>query len=181
MGLEDIHWELLILGLVHDLSIAVYIGGSVEFVLGPAQKAIPPAQAQIMGEKTADRFLRLVWVALILIVVTGLLRLEQRGWLVGDWPPTVPPLTWDFSYGRTVFSLLAIWGLLVVNGLVILFVLRPRLVGKMAAGTSSTGVAASQQAKLRAARWTQWITRADIALALLAALFGASLSLGGFV
>ena len=52
-------WTHILLGYIHDLSIAVYFGGAVamEFVLGPAQASIPPAQAQVMGQKTASRFL----------------------------------------------------------------------------------------------------------------------------
>lgn len=64
-------------GWIHAIGVAIYVGGSIamEFILGPAQKAIPPAQAQVMGQKTADRFLWFVWGALLLIVASGLTRL----------------------------------------------------------------------------------------------------------
>lgn len=180
---ELIKWLHIFYGYFHDLAIAVYIGGAVamEFVLGPAQNAIPPAQAQVMGQKTADRFLWLVWGSLTLIVVTGVLRLQRMGLIVGEWPPFKSPLEWSDSYGRTVIGLLVIWVVLLINGVLITFVLRPRLTGKMSAGTSASQVTARQGARLQAARWIMYLTRADLGLALVAALFGASLKWGGIL
>ncbi len=183
MGLESINWQLLVYSVLHDLAIAVYIGGSVvmDFILGPAQQSIPPAQAQIMGQKTSDRFLVLVWVSLGVIVVTGFLRLQEKGFIVAEWPPFAGLLNWEFSYGRTVFVMFIIWVLLVVNGALITFVLRPRLLGRLGSGTSTRQVTTSMDSKLQAAQWVQWLTRTDMALAVLAALLGASLILGGLL
>ena len=82
-----------LLGYIHDLSIAVYLGGAVamEFVLGPAQASIPPAQAQVMGQKTSDRFLWLAWGSLLLILITGVLRLERLDMLNWTWPLEAGP------------------------------------------------------------------------------------------
>lgn len=183
MPWEVIKWLHILYGYTHDLSIAVYIGGAVsmEFVLGPAQNSIPPAQAQVMGQKTADRFLWLAWGSLIAIFVSGVLRLQRLGFIVRDWNPFRPPLAWDSSYGRTVFAMFLIWCLLVVNGLLITLYFRRRLTGKMQAGTSQAQVAAAQQSKQQAAEWVQRLTRIDLALALVAALLGASLKVGGIL
>lgn len=180
---ELIKWLHIIYGYFHDLGIAVYIGGAVamEFVLGPAQNSIPPAQAQVMGQKTADRFLWLVWGSLTLIIVTGVLRLQRMGMIVADWPFFRPPVSWDESYGRTLFVMFLIWCALVVNGVLITFVLRPRLAGKMSAGISAAQVSARQGSRLQAARWIMHLTRADLVLALIAALLGASLKWGGIL
>lgn len=182
MGLTTINWLGLMLGFVHDLSIAIYLGGAVamEFVLSPAQKLIPPAQAQIMGEKTADRFLVLVWISLVLIVITGLWRLQARGMFGGE-SLFSAPLTWDYSYGRTVFGLLFIWVLLTINGALITFVLRPRLKGKLGAGSTSGQANQDLDAKLQAATWIGHLSRADLVLALVAVLLGASLFWGGLL
>ncbi len=182
MGLTSINWLGLMLSFVHDLSLAAYVGGAVamEFVLSPAQKMIPPAQAQVMGEKTADRFLMIVWISLVLILVTGLWRLQQRGMLFGD-SLLVPPLTLDYSYGRTTFGLLFIWVLLAVNGSLITFVLRPRLKGKLGAGSTSGQADRDRDTKVQAATWISHLSRADLVLALLAVLLGASLFWGGIL
>jgi uncharacterized membrane protein len=173
-------WLILTTGFVHDLSIAVYLGGAVamEFILGPAQRAIPPAQAQIMGEKTSARFLMLVWISLILILITGLMRLYFKG-LIGGENLFRAPLGLHYTYGRTVFSLGVVWLLLAVNGALITFVLRPALTGKMSAGVSQVQVNQSRDSMQRAAAWIERLTRADLVLAVIAVLLGASLLRGG--
>jgi uncharacterized membrane protein len=181
-------WELDIIlrvfyGFTHDVAIAVYIGGAIamEYVLAPAQAAIPPAQAQVMGQKTADRFLWLVWGSLAVILITGTLRLERAGMITLEWPFFSSPLVLTESYGRTVFVMFLIWVILVVNGLLITYFFRPRLAGKLSARTSAAGVAAAQDSKMQAATWVQRLTRFDIVAALLAALLGASLRWGGML
>lgn len=168
---------------IHDIAIAVYIGGAVamEFVLGPAQASIPPAQAQVMGKKTADRFLWLAWGSLLLILVTGLLRLERMDMLVWEWDPFESPLVLSESYGRTVLAMFTLWCALAANGAIITFVLRPRLEGKLGAGASATNVTASHGSRMQAATWVQRLTRADLAVAVVIALMGASLKWGGLV
>jgi uncharacterized membrane protein len=173
-------WLVLLTGFIHDLSIAVYLGGAVamEFILLPAQRAIPPAQAQIMGEKTSDRFLILVWVSLILILITGIMRLWFRGFLFGA-SLFSPPLTLDFAYGRTALALFVVWLALMVNGLLITFVFRPRLTGKMAAGVSREQASQNTGGKMAAATWIQNLSRVDLVLAVIAVLLGAALVRGG--
>jgi uncharacterized membrane protein len=176
-------WLQIGYGYVHDISIAVYIGGAVamEFVLGPAQASIPPAQAQVMGRKTADRFLWLVWASLGLILLTGVLRLERMDMISGSWPFFESPLVVSESYGRTVLAMFFLWCVLALNGALITFYFRPRLAGRLTARTSATQVSASQAAKVAAATWVQWLTRLDLAVALVIALMGASLKWGGLI
>lgn len=173
-------WGILITSFIHDVSVAVYVGGAIamEFILAPAQAAIPPAQAQVMGEKTSDRFLILVWASLALIFVTGVLRLYYRGLIGGDtW--LVPPLTWDYSYGRTVLALLVVWLILVINGGLITLVFRPTLKGKLGSGSTQNLATQNMDAKMRAATWIQNLSRIDLVLAIVAVLLGASLLRGG--
>ena len=176
-------WLNIIYGYVHDLSVAVYIGGAVamEFVLGPAQASIPPAQAQIMGQKTGARFTWIAWGALLTILITGVLRLQHMEMITASWPFFESPLVLSESYGRTVFVMFLLWCGIAANGLVIAFVLRPRLEGRIRPGTTAAQATASQGAKLAAATWTQRLTRLDLGLAVLIALFGASLKWGGLV
>lgn len=176
-------WQGIIYGFLHDISIATYIGGAVamEYVLGPAQNSIPPAQAQVMGQKTADRFIWLVWGSLAVIVISGALRLEHLGHLDWSWPFFQSTLSLSQDYGRTFWTMFGLWCVLVVNGLIMTLYLRPRLTGKLKAGTTASGVQASQQAKMRAAKWVGRITRADIVIAIVIALLGASLRYGGLL
>lgn len=163
-------WMLLAAAYLHVLGIATYLGGAVimEFVLGPAQKAIPPAQAQVMGQKAADRFLIFSWSALGLILASGLLRLFAMR--------NVPAL-WSLrnNYDLTLVTMVCLWAVLVVNGAVMTFVLRPKLSGKMSGGVSAQQAQASQESKMKAAQWANRIARADLVIALVIALLGASL------
>lgn len=175
-----LNWMFLSMGFLHDLSICTYVGGAVamEFILNPAQQTIPPAQAQIMAEKSSDRFLILVWVSLIVILITGVVRLQMKG-LIGWDPIFTAPLSWQFSYGRTVFTMFFIWIILAINGSLITFLFRPKLKGKLGAGTSQSQATEDRNAKISAATWIQNLSRVDLALALLALLLGASLLRGG--
>jgi uncharacterized membrane protein len=162
---------------LHVLGVATYLGGSIimEFVVGPAQKAIPPAQAQVMGKKTADRFLVFVWSALGLIVISGIMRLYSMGtetFLTGA-------KLWETAYGRNLMSMVILWCVLVVNGSIITFVLRPKLVGRTGAGVSAAQVQSHQQGQIKAAQWVERITRIDLGIALVVALLGTSLQFGG--
>ncbi|HNO64889.1 MAG TPA: CopD family protein [Tepidiformaceae bacterium] len=176
-------WIQILLGYIHDLSIAVYLGGAVamEFVLGPAQTSIPPAQAQVMGQKTSDRFLWLAWGSLILILVTGALRLERLDMLNVTWPFFESPLSLSESYGRTVGTMFVLWCVLAINGALVTFRFRPRLAGKMAPGTSAAQVTSNQAGRMAAATWIQRLTRADLAITVVVALLGASLKWGGLL
>ncbi len=158
---------------LHLLAVAVYLGGSIamEFVLGPAQKFIPPAQAQVVGQKSADRFLVLVWTALALFPISGMLLFFAIG----------AQHTSDFfghSYGQTLFTMMMLWVVLVVNGTLITFVFRPKLAEKAGAGTTGAAMSDRMKQKELAATWISRITRADLAIALVVVLLGASLSYG---
>lgn len=162
---------------LHVLGVATYLGGSIimEFVVGPAQKAIPPAQAQVMGKKTADRFLVFAWSALGLIVISGIMRLYSTGtemFITGA-------ALWDSAYGRTLMTMVILWFVLVINGSIITFVLRPKLVGRTGAGVSATQVQAHQQGQIQAAAWVERITRIDLGIAMVVALLGTALQFGG--
>lgn len=162
---------------LHVIGVATYLGGSIvmEFVVGPAQKAIPPAQAQVMGKKTADRFLVFAWSALALILLSGILRLytfSDEGLLFGT------PL-WETPKGRTLMTMVILWCVLVVNGSIITFVLRPKLAGRSGAGASAAQAQSHQQGQVNAAVWLERITRVDLGIAFVVALLGTSLQFGG--
>ncbi len=154
---------ILLTAFVHDLAVATYFGGAVamEFILAPAQKSIPPAQAQVMGEKTSERFLLMVWISLALIFVTGVMRLYFKGMIGGD-TIFVPPLTLGYGYGQTMFALFVVWVILVINGALITLVFRPRLTGKMAAGVPKNQAANARDSMMGAATWIDWLTRIDL-------------------
>ncbi|MCC6338890.1 MAG: CopD family protein [Acidimicrobiia bacterium] len=167
------YWFGVIATYLHLIAMATYVGGSLimELVVGHAQKSIPPAQAQVMGEKTADRFLLLAWSALGLLLVSGIMQAYAKSvepMLMGDG-------LFDSGYGWSLFLMIALWAVLVVNGSIMTFVLRPRLKGKMGAQVGAAQVQARQGHLMKTVRQMQWITRADLVIALLVPLAGAGL------
>ncbi len=172
------YWWGIIATYLHLIGMATYVGGSLimEFVVGPAQKAIPPAQAQVMGQKTADKFLIFVWSSLGLLLVSGIMQAYYKGTedlvLQGK-------RAFDSSYGWTQFLMTALWFVLVINGAIMTFVLRPKLAGKMKAQVGAQQVQAKQQEMIKAARYITWITRIDLGIALFLPLLGAGLLKGG--
>lgn len=161
---------------LHLLGVATYLGGSLimEFVVGHAQKAIPPAQQQVMGEKTADRFLWFVWGSLGIILISGILQAYHRGteeMLIGE-------NLFDSGYGWTLFLMIVLWAVLVVNGAIMTFVLRPKLKGKMGAQVGAQQVQARQQEMMKAVDRITLITRIDLGIALVMPFLGAGLIRG---
>ncbi|MHB1547159.1 MAG: hypothetical protein ACYCX8_00275 [Acidimicrobiales bacterium] len=182
MAVVTATWIRVLASYLHLLAVAVYLGGSVamEFVLGPAQRFVPPAQAQVLGQKSADRFLVLVWAALALFPVSGMLLFFS----LSDQHLVTHGGMFSTSAGLTLVAMMALWAVLVVNGALITFVFRPRLAGKVAArggagaGAVAGAVAGRIEAMQEAATWVSRLTRIDLAIALVVVLLGASLAYG---
>lgn len=169
-------WVQVLAAYLHLLAVAVYIGGSVamEFVLGPAQRFVPPAQAQVLGQRSADRFLVLVWGALALFPVSGMLLF----WSLSDQHLVSSGRMFSTGEGRTLVAMMALWAVLVVDGALITFVFRPRL-ARRAAARGGAPVTVPVEAMQRAATWISRLTRADLVVALFVVLLGTSLAYGG--
>jgi putative copper export protein len=163
-------------GYLHLLAVAVYVGGSVamEFVLGPAQRFVPPAQAQVIGQRTADRFLALVWGALALFPISGTLLFFS----MADEDKLRGTRFFTTHYGQTLLGMIVLWAVLVANGAIITFVLRPRLAQRASARGGGAGVAQRLDTMQAAATWVSRITRIDLVIALFIVLLGISFTYG---
>lgn len=98
-----------------------------------------------------------------------------------EWPFFQTPGGLSESYGRTLLTMILLWCVLVVNGALITWYFRPRLQGKLSSRTSASQVNSAQSAKMDAAIWVQRLTRADLVIAVVIALLGASLKWGGLL
>ncbi len=166
----------IIASYLHLLAVAIYLGGTIamEFVLGPAQKYIPPAQAQVVAQRSADRFLVLVWGSLALFPISGMLLFFS----LGDQHLVAKGHFISSSYGQTLVTMMILWVVLVINGSLITFFLRPKLTRKASAGTTGSTMSGKIEEMVSAAKWIERITRADLVIALFIVLLGASLSYG---
>lgn len=171
----------ILLGSLHVIGFSVYIGGLffMEAVLSPAQAAISPAQAGVISRKTGDRQMIVAWSALALIIVTGVLRLARAHMLDASGTFFLKSDIASSGYGDTLFAMFGLWCALVVLGLVMTFVLRPILIGKIPPTLSSDEQQRRQQRMVTAARWMGIVMRADLVVVLAAAVLGVSLRYGG--
>ena len=170
-------------GVLHDLAFSVYIGGLVyaEIVLPPAANAIAPAQGMVVRRKAGDLQMIAAWSALFLILITGILRLGHMGMLAFPGTFFLKGEVAETSFGQTIFTMFGLWCVLVAIGVVMTFVLRPRLAGKIDPTLSAAEREAKQRQMMSAARWLSILLRLDLAVAVTAAIMGASLAYGGLV
>lgn len=170
-------------GSLHTLAFAVYIGGLFysEFVLTPAADAVAPAQGVVVRRKAGDLQAVIAWSALAVILITGILRLDRTGAL--DFPGTffLNPDIASTGYGRTIFAMFGLWCALVALGVLMTFVLRPLLVGKIDPTLSQEERQGRQERMLSAARWMTVVLRVDLLVAVSIAVLGVSLRYGGLL
>lgn len=170
-------------GSLHTLAFAVYIGGLFysEFVLAPAAGAVAPAQGVVVRRKAGDLQAIIAWSALAVILVTGIMRLDRMGTL--DFPGTffLDPGIASTGYGRTIFAMFGLWCVLVGLGVVMTFVLRPVLIGKIDPKLSQQERQQRQDRMMGAARWMTVVLRVDLAVAVSIAVLGVSLRYGGLI
>ncbi len=168
---------------LHDLAFAVYIGGLfyAEIVLTPAAGAVAPAQAAVVMRKAGDRQLIIAWASLLVILITGILRLGHLHVLAFPGTFFLAPGIASIAYGHTIFTMFGLWCLLAALGLVMTFVLRPRLIGKIDPTLSRPERERRQEQMVGAARWMSIVLRADLLVAVVIAVLGVSLASGGLV
>lgn len=168
-------------GALHDLAFAVYIGSLLysEVVLEPAASAIAPAQGAVVRRKAGDRHMIVNWTALVVILVTGVLRLGRLGMLQLPGTFFLKGAVASSSFGQTIFTMFGLWCVLAVLGLIMTFVLRPALVGKIDPTMRAEQRERRQERMVSAARWMTVVLRLDLLVAVTIAVLGASLAQGG--
>jgi len=178
----NLNWGVLYQAL-HDLAFAVYIGGLfyAEIVLAPAASAVAPAQSAVVSRKAGDRQMIISWTALLVILVTGILRLGYMHLLAFTGTFFLLPATASSSFGQTIFAMFGLWCVLIALGLVMTFVLRPALVGKIDPTLPQAERERRQERMMSAARWMPIVMRVDLLVAVIIAVLGVSLTSGGLL
>ncbi|MHB8245593.1 MAG: hypothetical protein ACYDGN_09620 [Acidimicrobiales bacterium] len=160
----------VMLGFALTMAWALYLGGSVamELIWRPVQRYLPPGQVNVVCQKMGRRYR---WIALGSLAVAGF---------------ALVPALWhsDFlssAYGRTAWADLGCWALAVVGVTTMALSAHPALHRRHGASLSSEEQTAARERTRRAIRRMDVLLRADIAIALVAALLAASLPLGGLL
>jgi uncharacterized membrane protein len=170
---------LFTLRLIHDVAAAFWIG-SVIFnycLLRPTLLLIPAAHAVVVSQRVGTIFLYTGWTALSLLVLSGLLRL----YLMGDLGVLVSAELFAYGHGRALALMIIAWLITVTNVAIISFVLRPRLIQKLAVSSnpSFADVEKRRAAQLTAYQWLERVNLINVAVATIAVMAGASISEGG--
>ena len=164
---------LVIAMIVHIGAIIVYLGGTFcILLLVPALDRIPPAQASIVSQLTGELFAVTAWIALGLIAASGLTFLYASGSLGLDLFQR--PYGWIIA-AKTIFFLL-----LVVNGLIITFGIRPRIKVLLPLKTTEDELKAKQADMISSSSTLNRLIRLNFIIASLAVILGVTLTFGGF-
>jgi copper resistance protein D len=130
---------------VHVLSAFVWLGGMLFLGLvgAPALRAVePPALRQRLFQDIGTRFRSVGWIAIAILVVTGVANLWYRGWL-GELPNAD---FWRTATGRALAAKLACVTVMIATSAVHDFALGP------AAGKSKPGSPEAVRLRRQAAR-----------------------------
>ncbi len=128
---QELDWLDKSLIGVHVAAMGLYVVGGlwIKIPIARAQKAIPPGQAAIVGQRVGFDFTLVSWFAFIAVGITGYWLLGRAGDIDLTSPYTffIDHGILDGSYGWALFIMVLLWVLLVISGLIMTVVLRPLL------------------------------------------------------
>jgi hypothetical protein len=178
-GLELDNFDKLLIGLHVGVMALYFIGGLwIKIPMARAQRSIPPAQSAIVGERVGFDFTVLSWFAFIVVGISGYWLLARAGDadLASPYTLFVAHDLFEAAYGWEVFLMILFWVGLVINGLIMTFLLRPKLAGKLDPTESAVSLEPFQNRLTTAVFWIDVLAWANLVLA--AGSFGAGLLIG---
>lgn len=167
----------VLIGL-HLLCAAVFVGANVflDFLLTPRLELIPPGQAARLGDRLGVDFAWMIWVTLIGLPLTGVTLLIRFGmtWQLLD------PGFYLTGYGSALTVMMLVWLTVTINGWILTFVLRPKVIVKLPCDATRQEVEDKRNAAPAAAAWMRRLARYNAIAGMLAVLVGGFLRFGGF-
>ena len=165
------------LGFVVHIYSAIVLVGSMffnAFILGPALKRIPPAQAATVGDKIGAGLRIAGPVSLVLLVVTGLMRLHQMH-LLGKF------FTWPFMstrYGSRIWLMFLAWFVLAVTGTLSLAWYEKVLAKKLPFTAGLRDLEERRAAQQKISDWQERMNYVNVTIGILAVLGGSFARVG---
>lgn len=170
---------LLILRIVHDLAAAVLVGSVVfsYFLLRPALRLIPPAHGVVVAQRVGNLFTYTGWTALVLLFLSGVLRLYYTGRLGFVFTLDL----YAHGPGRSLALMIFFWLITVVSSTIMTFALRPTLMKKLAVHSNPTlaDVEKRRTAQIAASGWLDRLQLLNVISSTIALISGASVVYGG--
>ncbi|MBI2964307.1 MAG: CopD family protein [Deltaproteobacteria bacterium] len=167
----------LTIGL-HVLCAGIFVGANVflDFLLTPRLELIPPGQAARLGDRLGVDFARLIWATLIGLPATGLLMLLR----FGLWGDLVDYQFYLTGYGSALLFMIVIWLTVTVNGAILTFYLRPRVIVKLPYDATRQEIEDKRNAAPDAAAWMRRLARYNAIAGMVGVMVGGFLRFGGF-
>lgn len=169
----------LVFRILHVLSAAVLVGSAIfnYFFVRRALGLLPPAHAVVMAQGMGTSFTVLGWAVLILLPLSGGIRLYEGGRLAA----LAMPAFYATGYGRWVGVMILFWLLTLINTAVMTFLLRPVLMRKLSVESNPTlsDVEKRRLAQVSASLWMERLQLAAVISSTVALVAGASIFLGG--
>lgn len=127
---------LVLLTLIHIFSAAFLVGSASFnfFFLRRTLKLIPPAHARVVAQRVCTIFTFLGGTALVLLLLSGLSRLDTLGALT----ILTDPELYARSYERSLGFMILFWLLPAASSIYVTFVLRPKLWNNFPVGANPT-------------------------------------------
>jgi hypothetical protein len=165
-------WALV----VHIYSAIVLVGSMFfnAFILGPALKRIPPAQAATVGDKIGAGLRIAGPVSLVLLVVTGMMRLHYLHLLE-------KMFSWSFmstSYGSRIWLMFLSWFVLAVTGTLSLAWYEKVLARKLPYTAGLRDLEERRAAQQKVSAWQERMNYVNVTIGILAVLGGSFARVG---
>jgi hypothetical protein len=163
--------------VVHIYSAIVLVGSMFfnAFILGPALKRIPPAQAATVGDKIGGGLRIAGPVTLTLLGLTGFLRLSYNHLLWSKF------FSWSFistRYGSRIWLMFLSWIVLVVTGTVSLAWYEKVLARKLPYTAGLRQLEERRAAQEKVSAWQERMNYVNVTIGILAVLGGSFFKAG---
>ncbi|HXG52728.1 MAG TPA: hypothetical protein VNN77_15130 [candidate division Zixibacteria bacterium] len=170
----------MVLGLrvVHVLAAALLVGAALfdYFLLRPAVRLIPPAHGTALQRRTATVFISGAWIALALLLLTGLHRLYLRE----DLGILASTDLFVHGHGRAMLIMIIAWLASLASLSAMIFILRPLWIEKLSARLGlPAGGGDKKTIPAGSARWVDRLRLLNMIASALALLAGSSVAAGG--
>lgn len=170
---------LFILRVIHDFAAATLVGSVIfnYFLLRPALRLIPPAHAVVVAQRVGTVFTYTGWASLILLFLSGLLRLYYTGRLGFIFTLDL----YAHAPGRSLALMIFFWFVTVLSSTIMTFTLRPKLMKKLIISANPTlaDVEKRRATQIAASAWLDRLQLSNVITAIIAMLAGVAIAYGG--
>ncbi|MEA2626469.1 MAG: hypothetical protein QOD06_2514 [Candidatus Binatota bacterium] len=157
--------------MVHVYAAIVLVGSIIfnTIILIPAMRRIPPAHSAVVSDKIGFGLMTFGTSALVLLGVTGFLRL----WIVGQLGTFFTAGFWGGPYGRWVGLMALSWLVLAITGALSGYWYQTVLTRKLSYSAGLRDLEEKRAAQEKVSMWQERLAYLNLTAALLAALGGA--------